>query len=294
MNTFFFHPVRGGLNFLLATLAAIVSTLGVGLVLQAFNPFTNAEDPQFFRLFVGSSLVLGPALLYFIQESRDRGLRLLGLTLVVYVGAAQVLQHFETIAFNFLFQFSPAQLAYLMVSQALTALILVPLIITIAGGWRKPSSVPEDRTAMWLPATAGSFWIRTGLLAALWYVCYMGAGFFIADPITHDYYAAKLPDLASINQWLPLLQLVRGVLWTLLFVLAVRLMNRPLAESGLIAGLLFGVFQASGLLLPNPSMPAEMRLSHLPEIVLSLVWQGSLVVAILGWRRRERSVRSPS
>lgn len=123
------------------------------------------------------------------------------------------------------------------------------------------------------------------MLATLWYVAYMVAGFFIADPITHSYYAAKMTDLASINAWIPPLQLVREVLWTLLFVLAVRLANRPLSEAGLVVGLLFGVFHVAGLLLPSDFMPNEMRLSHLPEIVLSLVWQGSLTVAVMRWRK---------
>jgi hypothetical protein len=121
----------------------------------------------------------------------------------------------------------------------------------------------------------------------------MVAGYFIADPITHSYYAAKMKDLASINAWLPILQFFRGLAWTGLIVLGVRVLNRPLRESGLLVGLLFGVFHSAGLLLPSAAMPAEMRLSHLPEIILSLVMFGGLTVSVLGYgRRRAQAVAS--
>lgn len=284
MNTLFAHPARGILNFFLAALASFAASMLTGMLLAPVNPIAAPEDPEFFRLFFGSSLVLGPALLYFLSASRYHGLRLFGLALVVYVGSAQVMAHFETLAFNFLFQFGPAELVYLVVSQALTAVVFVPLVITLAGKWKVPKEETEDRLGDWLPR-GRSFWLRTALLSVLWYFSYMVAGFFIADPITHGYYAAKMENLASINAWLPALQLVRGALWTLLFVLAVRVMNRPLSESGLVVGLFFGVFHAAGLLLPSTFMPTEMRLAHFPEIILSLVWQGSLTVAVLGWRR---------
>lgn len=280
MNTFVSHPAWGVLKFFLAALAAMASSMLAGMVLQPFNTLAAPDHPEFFRLFFASSLILGPALLFLVAETRYHGLKLLGLVLAVYIGSAQVLAHFETVAFNFLFQFTAGQLAYLITDQALTALILVPLILTLAGKWKAPAPV-EDRVGDWLPR-GPRFWFRFAVVSLLWYFSYMIAGYFIADPITHGYYAAKMDNLSSINLWLPLLQLVRGALWTLLFLLAVRLMNRPLAEAGLVAGLLFGVFHAAGLLLPSTFMPAEMRLSHLPEIVASLVWQGCLTVAVLG------------
>lgn len=278
-----FRPLWGIAQFLLSSVAALVASLLAGFVLQPLNPFTGPEHPEFMRLLVGSSFVLGPALLFLVSGTRLSGWKLWSLSLVVYIGSAQVLAHIETVAFNFLFDFGPAELLYVMLNPAVAALVLVPLIITIAGRWKTAEVL--DRLGDWLPPTR-SFWIRTAVASALWYLPYMLAGYVIADPITHGYYAAKMDDLASINAWIPLVQLGRGFLWTLLFVLAIRLMNRPLAEAGLIAGLLFGVFHAAGLLLPSDFMPNEMRLSHLPEIVASLVWQGCLTAALFGWRKR--------
>ncbi|OHE67064.1 MAG: hypothetical protein A2Z99_14860 [Treponema sp. GWB1_62_6] len=285
-----FNPVRGFARFLLATLAAFASSMVVNAALAPFNPFQGDTGQAFFRLFLGSSMIVGNLLLFLIQDSRLHGSRLFGLTLLAYVGSAQLLGHVEMVAFNFMFGFSAGEIVFLVVSQALTALLFVPLVITVAGKWKAPAVLPEDRTGPFLPATRGSFLIRLAVLAALWYFCYMFAGFLIADPVTHDYYAAKHPDLASINSWLPILQFFRGIAWTLLLILGVRIMNRPLRESGLLVGLAYGVFHSAGLLLPSPFMPAEMRLSHLPEIIVSLALQGTLVVSVMAWRKREATV----
>lgn len=279
MKQTFAHPGWGIPIVLLTALAALGSSLVSAALLAPFNTLAEPDHPEFFRLFFGSSLIVGPALWYLVHRSHLHGWRLVGLTWLVYVGSAQLLAHIETVTFNFLFGFTPGQLAYLVGSQALEATFFVPLVVTIAGRWKTGD---EARLGPWLPRGA-SLWRRAAFLSVFWYVPYMVAGYFIADPITHGYYAAKMADLASINLWIPPLQVVRGALWTLLFVLAIGVMNRPLPEAGVIAGLLFGVFHAAGLLLPSPFMPAEMRLAHLPEIVLSLVWQGGLTAAILGW-----------
>jgi hypothetical protein len=288
MNDLSFRPFRGVLRFLLATLAAFLSSLLVNMILAPLNPFPGETSQAFFRLYLGSSMLIGGMLLFFVAESRLHGPRLFGLCLLAYIGSAQLLGHVETIAFNFMFNFGPRELTYLVGSQALQALVLVPLVMAVAGKWKAHAAPVEDRTGAYLPATMGSFLPRLAVLAALWYLCYMLAGFLIADPITHDYYAAKHPDLASINSWLPILQFFRGIAWTLLVVLGVRIMNRPVRESGFLVGLAYGVFHAASLLLPSPFMPTEMRLSHLPEIVVSLVLQGTLTVSVMAWRKGKK------
>jgi len=285
-----YHPLRGLVRFILATLAAFVASMAVNMFLASVNPFkADAETGQvFFRLFLGSSMFIGNMLLFLIQASRYHGAKLFGWTLLAYIGSAQLLGHVETIAFNFMFDFSPGQIVFLVYSQALTALLFVPLIITVAGKWKAPAVPPEVRTEPFLSMPTRSFLVRLAILAVLWYFCYMLAGFVIADPITHDYYAAKHPDLPRINSWLPILQFFRGIAWTLLFILGIRIMNRPARESGLLVGLAFGIFHAAGLLLPSPFMPAEMRLAHFPEIVVSLVMQGVLVVSVMGYRGKAK------
>lgn len=305
MNDFTVNPTHGVARFFLATAAAAVSEFVVNAILAPFNPMKGPVDAAFWRLFLGSAILTGNAMVFFIRSSRYHGLKLFGLTLLAYVGVAQILGHVETIAFNFMFHFTKVEIVFMIVSQAMTALAFVPLAMLVAGKWVAPAEpapvepasiepVPlgskvvqvDDGTAAFPALDLKTFFVRLVILGVLWYFCYMLAGYFIADPITHGYYAAKNPDLPSINAWLPILQFFRGLAWTLLVILGVRIMNRPLAESGLLVGLVYGVFHSASLLLPNRFMPTEMRLSHLPEIILSLVMFASLTVSVLAYRKK--------
>lgn len=290
MNTFRILGA-GIVRFVLAGAAAATAQILANALLAPLNPFGGAADPAFFRLFLGQSMVVGNGLAFFIKKSRLYGLRLFGMTLLAYVGSAQLLAHVETVAFNFIFDFGPRELLYIVISQLASALLLVPLVMGVAGKW-KASAIPagglaETGTFEAPAVTAG----RLILPAVLWYFCYMTAGFLIADPLTHSYYAAKHPDLASINAWLPALQFFRGLGWTALVLLGLRIMNRPPEEGGLILGVLYGTFHAAGLLLPSPFMPAEMRLSHLPEIVVSLAMFCPAVTAVLTAGSRPKGAR---
>jgi len=82
-----FNPVRGFARFLLATLAAFASSMVVNAALAPFNPFQGDTGQAFFRLFLGSSMIVGNLLLFLIQDSRLHGSRLFGLTLLAYVGS---------------------------------------------------------------------------------------------------------------------------------------------------------------------------------------------------------------
>ena len=74
---------------------------------------------------------------------------------------------------------------------------------------------------------------------------------------------------------------MRALLWVTLAVPVIKMTKGKWWESGLAVALLFGVFMNSLLLLPNPLMPAEVRMVHLVETATSNFLFGWLVVLIL-------------
>ena len=78
-----------------------------------------------------------------------------------------------------------------------------------------------------------------------------------------------------------MLQAVRGLLWAALAVPVIRMMKGKWWEAGLAVALLFGVLMNSQLLLPNPLMPAEVRMAHLLETATSNFLFGWLVTMTL-------------
>ena len=82
------------------------------------------------------------------------------------------------------------------------------------------------------------------------------------------------------------LQIVRALLWTGVGVVVIRIMKGPWWEAGLAVALLFSVMSAQ-LLLPNPLMPAEVRMVHLLETATSNFIFGWLVVLVLFLSQRK-------
>ena len=89
--------------------------------------------------------------------------------------------------------------------------------------------------------------------------------------------------------WLVPLQVVRAMLWTALAVLVIRMMKGRWWEIGLVVALLFAVVMNSQLLIPNPFMPAEVRMVHLVETASSNFLFGWLVVWLLFSFRKSTS-----
>ncbi len=77
-----------------------------------------------------------------------------------------------------------------------------------------------------------------------------------------------------------LLQAARALLWTAIAAPVIKMTKGNWWEAGLAVALLFAM-TSSQLLIPNPLMPAEVRMAHLVETVTSNFLFGWLVVAVL-------------
>ncbi len=112
-------------------------------------------------------------------------------------------------------------------------------------------------------------------------IAYFTAG-VLAFPFVQDFYAPqRIPSAASILQ----MQLVRGLVFSLLVLMLVRDVQGSRRQTALLAGLTLAVLGGVHPLLgPNPYLPAQVRAVHLVEVVVSNFLFGSFAGWLLGSR----------
>ncbi len=79
--------------------------------------------------------------------------------------------------------------------------------------------------------------------------------------------------------WLPLLQGLRALLWTLAALPVIRAFKGSALETGIAIGLAYALFMNSVHLMPNPLMPEAVRMTHFVETASSNFIFGLIV----GW-----------
>ena len=140
-------------------------------------------------------------------------------------------------------------------------------------------------------------------MAALAYVVlYFVFGYYVAwrNPAVTAYYQGTDPgtlwgQLQAVlrdTPWLPLVQWLRGLVWTVLGVTVLRSMDGSLLERSLAVAALFAIVMNATLLLPNPYMPYDVRMVHLVETASSNFLFGLVVAWLFSVPRRPRSCRA--
>ena len=223
---------------------------------------------------------------YVILRSRWTGWKLILSIFVVFYGVNTLMPQIET-AF-FITRLPPGMLPRLFLAGAIMAAVFSPLAVLILGKARSRVNQPPEHAWLKMPVTV---WIpKLALIVAMYLVIYFTFGYFIAwrNPAVRAYYGESelrsfTEHLASLLRNQPLLfllQVVRALLWTAIAVPVIKMMKGRWWEGGLAVALLFAVVN-SQLLIPNPLMPAEVRMAHLLETATSNFLFGWLVVIIL-------------
>jgi fumarate reductase subunit D len=195
----------------------------------------------------------------------------------------------------FITRLPPGMLPRLFLAGIIIAAVFAPLAVLILGKARAQSN--ETRTDARLKTSLGAWVAKLSLIVVVYLVLYFTFGYFIAwqSEAVRAYYGgndpgnlfAHLANLLREEPLLFLLQAVRALMWAAIAVPVIKLMKGEWWESGLAVALLFAVM-TSLLLLPNPLMPAEVRMAHLLETATSNFLFGWLVVLILRGTDRAR------
>jgi hypothetical protein len=223
---------------------------------------------------------------YVILRSRWTGLKLILSVFIVFYGVNTVMPHIETA--YFITRLPPGMVPRLFVAGIIIGAVFAPLAVLILGKAKRETDVTIGDSRLKMPP--GTWVVKLALIVIVYVVIYFAFGYFIAwqNAALRAYYGGSDPGsfIAQIRSVLRddpllfLLQAARALLWVALALPVIKMMKGAWWESGLAVALLFAVVN-SQLLLPNPLMPAEVRMAHLLETATSNFLFGWLVVLII-------------
>jgi hypothetical protein len=170
------------------------------------------------------------------------------------------------------------------------------LAVVILGRMGAESVDAEGRSRLVMPASEWAWKLVVVALAYL--ILYFTFGYYIVwrNPVALAYYAgvdegtlfAHMGAVLRDTPWLVALQVVRAMCWVALAVPVIRMLKGEWPETALAIGVQFAVLMNAPLLLPNPYMPEEVRMTHLVETASSNFIFGVLI----GWLLTKRHAPS--
>ena len=233
------------------------------------------------------SLINAAVWTYVILRSRWSGWKLVMTVFLVSYGVSTVMSQIETA--YFVTRLPPGVLARLFLAGMLTSVLFAPLAVLFLGKFKSQPNEKFRDSRLNMPV---GVWIaKLSLIVVVYLLLYFTFGYFIAwqNAAVRVYYGGTdagsfidhMTNLLRTEPLLFLLQAGRALLWTLIAVPVIKMTKGKWWEAGLAVALLFGVFMNSLLLLPNPLMPAEVRMAHLVETATSNFLFGWIIVLIL-------------
>ena len=288
--------VLGGRVLALAAIQFIVVAVVSALLLpQAQTEPATAQPAAETAMPLLVVCALSTAVLtYVILRSRWAGLRLAVSVFVVVYGAMTVMGQIESAVF--ITRLPPGMVPRLFLVGAVVAAVYAPLAVLILGKARAHASQPDTERLI-MPAAEWAW--KLAVVAVVYVALYFTFGYYVAwqSPAVRDYYGGidpgsyfgQLRSVLDERPWLPALQVLRAMMWTALALPVIRMMKGAWWEAGLAVALLFSVVANAQLLLPNPYMPAAVRMAHLVETASSNFIFGWFVVWLL--HRHHSSIR---
>lgn len=233
------------------------------------------------------SLINAAVWTYVTLRSRWSGWKLVMTVFLVSYGVSTVMSQIETA--YFVTRLPPGVLSRLFLAGMLTSVVFAPLAVLFLGKFK---SQPNEKFAdSRLNMPVGVWIAKLSLIVIVYLLLYFTFGYFIAwqNAAVRVYYGGTdagsfidhITNLLRTEPFLFLLQAGRALLWTVIAVPVIKMTKGKWWEAGLAVALLFGVFMNSLLLLPNPLMPAEVRMAHLVETATSNFLFGWIIVLIL-------------
>jgi hypothetical protein len=262
------------------------------------QPRSPAEQQEAARGLVVIAIIDVAILLGIARSSRLRGWRLWLLLTPVLYGVMTFTSQLE--AAYFMKNVTRQMLPNLFAMTLPLALLLPPALVAAFGLWRPaPDLAPAWRAP---EMKTGEFVAKLAILAVVVYpVLFFGAGYYIAwqSPVVREFYSGSTELRSAWVHYRALFgedpvvfpfEVLRGLLWIAFALPVLRTTRGPAWLGTLHVALLFCLVQNNLHLLPNPLMPAEVRLYHFVETGSSnTVW-----ALAIGWLLQRSHLRVPA
>ena len=273
-----------GLRLLALTIVLFVCiAVASGVVGLANAQSAQPDSSAALKLFV-VCLLEAAMMANLILRSRWTGWRLVAAVFVVFYGVTTFMPQIESAVF--LTHLPPGTVPKLFLMGALIAAPFSLLAVPILGKWKPGTAPPEPESRLAMPA--GELVWKLGVIAIAYVILYFTFGYFVAwrNPAVREYYGgvdngfvAQMQSVLRDTPWLVPFQILRAICWAGIAGLVIKMLKGGWLESAITIALLFSVLMNAQLLLPNPYMPASVRMSHLIETASSNFIFGMLI----GW-----------
>lgn len=219
-------------------------------------------------------------MLYMIERSAWRGLKLVAAVTGAYAGIVIFLTQIESLVFlKHLVSILPqGALPVMILDQAIAAALFCPLSVLLAGKMTGKEDVSDSNRLKMGP---GEWAVKFVILGAAYCAVYMLFGAYVMVPLAgQEAFTQYYKDLVT-PAWLPLFQFFRGMVWAAIALPIIAMFKGGKLETGFAVALVFSVFMGINLLIPLPFMPEKIRIAHLVEVVTSNFTFGCIAVFVL-------------
>ncbi len=279
----------------LSIIMAILWTISMSFIPSMSEAETNVSQEgalSFLLALIAVSFVNTAVVMYPTLRSRWNGIKLIVVVAFVIYGVQFFLGGLEAILYRADLKI-PVKLVYAqLASGAVFALLFAVVAVAFLGKIKKPFANPQTQNIR-LVMPKGEFILKFFLLSIIFYpLIYFLFGYFVAwqFPGVREFYfdsTSIIPffehmrTMLTSNPALPLWQMGRGALWVLIALPVIRMMNGTAWDVAITVGLIFALVMNSQHLMPNPYMPAIIRLPHFIETAGSNFIWGMLITWLM-------------
>jgi hypothetical protein len=258
---------------LLGVLSAVVASV-ITPKPEILRTFVPADSNQSLLMMLLVRFVLALIFVFILENTRLRGLRMMGLLFWVVFGITTFMTQLETLIFGSAFPALTTSDVFLLVLTSLVGdLIFVPLSVLVMGRWKNNGVSME-------PLFRKAYITGSIILAMIYPILYFFFGYFVAwqSSAVREFYATT--TITTAQPLLTFIQIGRGFLWVIAGLPLLVMFEKRIHK--IIASVLcYGLFPSIGLLIPNPLMPGPVRMAHLVELIISMAIFGLLIGVLL-------------